>query len=68
MLSHEFNCFQKGLFESITEAVSLIVEVRNCFAGLGFGRTEEANMPHLLRALRRAKTSSAGTASTLPVL
>jgi len=68
MLSHEFDCFEKILFESVTEAVSLIVEICDCFVSLGFGRRKEANLPHLLRALRRPKTSSAGTASMLPAL
>jgi hypothetical protein len=55
-------------FESIAETVSLLVEVRNCLISLGFGRPKKANPPHFVRALRAAKTCSAGIASILPAL
>lgn len=68
MFPHESDGIQKILLESIAKAVSLLVEVRHCLVNLCLGGRQETNLHHLVRALRLAKTSSAGIASTLPAL
>lgn len=68
MFFDESDGVQKILFESVAEAVSLIIEIGNGLFYFGFCRSDKANRSHLVRALRRAKTSSAGIASMLPAL
>lgn len=67
-LSKEVNGCLQILREPIAQTRSLLVEVGNGFTDLDFGGPEECRLRHFFRALRRANTSSAETASMLPAL
>ena len=68
MIDQKIDGREEILLKSVAESGPLLVEIRDSFVDLVFGRFEKSRSDHFLRARSLANTSSAGTASILPAL